>query len=269
MATTYDISDDPTVPRYAVTMVPAPPETVPLRNPDGTWALVVTTIGLTPAGCGGGPTAPDPDPARTDIAALFAGIWLPTPPPAPLHRGDVVVRLTSPAELEPSRADIEVLAADDGEWRTVCTLPALDARWPHHVATTVLSWMRALADDADRAVAMRGLARSLDRAPAGLLPDGLDTALLNPDAPDALAALIDAGLVTVGESLTWDVHTATVCPGGALLRGESPHELRTSAVSALATSLATPVTVNGWYLWQLVRDGRTLADLRAELAAAH
>lgn len=119
MATTYDIHDDPTVPVYGVTMVPAPPETVPLRNPDGTWALVVTTVGLTPAGCGGGPTAPDPDPARTDVAALFAGISLPTPPPATLHRGDVVVRLTSPADLDPSRADIEVLAADECGWRTV------------------------------------------------------------------------------------------------------------------------------------------------------
>ncbi|MDX3192926.1 hypothetical protein PV458_31350 [Streptomyces sp. MN03-5084-2B] len=268
MATTYDIHDDPTVPRYAVTMVPSPPETVPLRNPDGTWALVVTTVGLTPAGCGGEPTAPDPDPAHTDIAALFAGIWLPTPPPATLHRGDVVVRLTSPADLDPRRADIEVLAADDGQWRSVRTLHALDARWPHHVATTVLSWMRALAADADRAVIMRGLAtsRGIDRAPAGLVPDGLDTAL-HPDGLDALAALIDARLVTAGDSLTWDVHTATVCPGGALLRGESPHELRTSAVSALATSLASPVTVNGWHLWRLVRDGRTLADLRAELTA--
>lgn len=127
--------------------------------------------------------------------------------------------------------------------------------------------MRALAADADRAVTMRGLARSFDGAPAGLFPDGLDTAVLNPDAPDALAALIDAGLVMVGESLTWDVHTATVCPGGALLRGGCSPELCTSAVSALATSLASPVTVNGWHLWRLVRDGRTLADLRAELAA--
>lgn len=259
---TTSAATHPTVPPEAVTLVPAAARTVPLRNPEGMWALVITTVGLTAHWTGRGPTEPDPDPARTDIASLFAGSWLPDPPPpARLNRGDVTVRLASPADLDGTRADVEVLAAHGDEWRHVRTLCGIDARWPHHVATTVLSWMRAGAEDAARTVTWRAFTRSLDADCAHIGPGP------GPDAPDALGALIGAGLVAVGDLVEWNGHTATVCPGGGLALGTELRELGTSAVSALATSLATPVTVNGWHLWRHERHGRTLAQLRANLAS--
>jgi hypothetical protein len=60
--------------------------------------------------------------------------------------------------------------------------------------------------------------------------------------------LIDAGLVAVGDHLRWNGHPATVCHSGTLARGTKPRQLGSSAVSTLASSLATPVTVNGWHL---------------------
>ncbi|MEV6639654.1 hypothetical protein [Amycolatopsis sp. NPDC051371] len=256
---TTPATTDQTVPPDAVTIVPAAPGPVPLRNPEGMWAFVITTVGLTAPGAGGRPTDPDPDPARTDIASLFAGAWLPAPPPATLNRGDVVVRLASPADLDRTRVDVEVLAAHEDEWRSVRIPPALDTRWPHHVATTVLSWMRALADEAARTVTRQAFTTTLGTGSAHLGP--------RPDAPDALATLIDAGLLAVGDRLRWNGNTATVCHGGALAHGTEPHELCTSAVSTLATNLATPVTVNGRHLWRHPREGRTLAQLRAGLAS--
>ncbi|MFI5593674.1 hypothetical protein ACIA5G_52230 [Amycolatopsis sp. NPDC051758] len=248
---------DPTVPPDAVPLVPAAPGTVPLRNPEGTWAFVITTVGLTTHGRGHGPTAPSPDPAHTDAASLFAGAWLPGPPPATLNRGDVVVQLFPHADLNPTRVDVEVLAAHADEWCSVRTLSGLDARWPHHVATTVLSWMRMLAEQANRALLWRtyGSILEIERATSGLIPN----------TPDALGTLIDAGLVAVGDHLTWNGHTATVCHSGSLARGTEPRHVSSSAVSTLATSLATPVTVNGWHLWHHLRSGHTLAQLRAEL----
>jgi len=259
MTTTHRTPTDPTVPPDAVHITPAPPETVPLRTPADTWALVITTVRLALADHEF-PT----DPAHTDTAEVFAGMWLPAPPPAHVYRGDVVVRLTPPADNDPARADVEVLVAAPGEWRTVATFPALDYRWPHRVATTVTTWMRALADEAERKLIGWAFALSFwtGRASAGLA----DAALVDPDAPDALADLIDAGQLAVGDELVWNSHTATVGPHGELVHRTGPDELRISTVSALATSLTTPTTVNGWHLWRRARDGRPLAELRADLA---
>jgi hypothetical protein len=119
--------------------------TVPMRPPTGAWGLVVVACGpLTPpeprsASPG---DAPAPDPAHTDTAALLAGLWLFEPPPATLHAGDVVVRLHT-STTDPAPTDVEILAAMQGEWRTVGTWEAVDARWPHEVAMTVLVHMCA------------------------------------------------------------------------------------------------------------------------------
>lgn len=86
-----------------------------------------------------------PDPAHTDTAALLAGVWLPEPPPTILYAGDVVVRLHT-STTDPAPTDVEVLAAMQGEWRTVGTWEAVDERWSHEVAITVLVHMRYLAD---------------------------------------------------------------------------------------------------------------------------
>lgn len=44
MITTHTTAD-PTVPPDAVTVVPADPDTVPLRTPEGMWAFALTTVG--------------------------------------------------------------------------------------------------------------------------------------------------------------------------------------------------------------------------------
>ncbi|MEU0514938.1 hypothetical protein ACWEKJ_30580 [Amycolatopsis thermoflava] len=245
--------NDPTVPSTAVALVPAPPGEVPLRAPADAWALVITNVRLTL------PEQADTPPTAL-AAELFAGVWLPAPPPAEVHRGDVAVRLHPPADDDPGRADVEVLTATHQGWRTVQTLPGLETRWPQDVATVAVSWMRALADEAERKVGLRLFTSSIGRPVDPTLPD--------PDTPDALAQLIDTGLDAVGEELVWNGHTATVGPGGALVHGTEPALRFPSAVSALATWLARPTTVNGWYLWRLARDDRPLAELRAELATA-
>jgi hypothetical protein len=268
-----------TVPPEAVLLAPAPPHTVPMRPPAGAWGLVLVAVRTTDAA--GSPIrrlgdAPAPDPARTDAADLLAGVWLPAPPPADLHTGDVVVRLHPPADHdhdhggEPATADVEVLAAMDGQWRTVRAWRSVGPRWPHEVAMTALLHMRYLADAAFTAAQWATLAGPIAAAlPAGLLPAGLaGEAAGSPrrrGAPDALAALITAGLLAVGEQVVFNGHTATVREGGVLHLDTEPHEYGVSTVTELATSLAG-YTANGWHLWRR-DDHRPLADLRTELAA--
>jgi RAMA domain-containing protein len=149
----------------------------------------------------------------------------------------------------------------------------MGARWPHEVAMSVLVHMRYLADDAFNDAQWATLAGPIAAAlPSGLLPIGLagGESAGSPAprrAPDALAELIDAGLLEVGEQLVWDGHTATVRDGGVLHDG-GPHEFAVSTVSTvttLATSLAG-YTVNGWHLWRRARDDRPLSELRTALA---
>ncbi|WP_158851195.1 hypothetical protein [Saccharothrix deserti] len=261
------------LPPETVLLAPTPPAAVPMRPPAGAWGLVVVAVNTIDAAgasvrlVGDGPR---PDPAHTDTAALLAGVWLPAPPPADLHTGDVVVRLYPPADDDPATAEVEVLAAMQGEWRTVRRWRAVGARWPHEVAMSVLVHMRYLADaalgDAQWATLTGPIAASmpdwLSRG-LGLAGESAGSAPRRP-APDALAALIDAGLVEVGEQLEWAGHTATVRAGGVLHDG-GPHEFAVSTVTALATSLSG-CTVNGWHLWHRTRDHRPLSDLRTELA---
>lgn len=260
------------LPPDAVPLAPAPPHTVPMRPPTGAWGLVVVAVRTTDAA--GAPVRfvgdpPAPDPAGTDTADLLAGVWLPAPPPADLHAGDVVVRLHPPDNRDTHAADVEVLAAMDGQWRTVREWRAVGARWPHEVAMTVLLHMRYLADAALTAAQWATLAGPIAAAlPAGLVPAGLaGEAAVSPRrraAHDALAALIAAGLVQVGEKVVFGAHTATIGEGGVLHDG-GPHDFAVSTVTALATSLAG-YTANGWHLWRRALDHRPLADLRTELA---
>ena len=259
------------------TVMLAPSNAVPLRAPEGAWGLVIIAIRTTRA---------------TGIPDLVFGRWLPEEPPASLHTGDVVVRLRPPAPTtsdsglvdlppddgsDPSRAgadvakvaDIEVLTAHHGRWHTASTWRTLGPQWPHELAVPLLATMRALADDAFNAARWAALPEPVAaalakwlRASRGTTPAGATDRL--PDrVPDALAALIDAGLLTVGGHLVLAGHTATVGHGGVLHHG--PPYTDVSAVSALATSL-TGITVNGWHLWRRAHDHRLLADLRTELA---
>ncbi|SDN16473.1 hypothetical protein SAMN04488074_13729 [Lentzea albidocapillata subsp. violacea] len=265
-------------PSETVLLAPAPLSAVPLRPPAGAWGLVVVAVRTTAAATTtlGRLTGDTPDPARTDTADLMAGVWLPTRPPAHLHTGDVVVRLQPPCSSspynpdDPTRADAVILAAAGGEWCTIDTsVRSMGARWPHEAAPAVLWQMRYLADAAYNDAQWATLAGPIAAAlPPGLLPAALaggeSAGSPAPRAPDALAELIDAGLVEVGEQLVWNGHTATVQEGGVLHDG-GPHEFAVSTVTALATSLAG-YTVNGWHLWRRARDNRPLSDLRTALA---
>ncbi len=262
------------LPPEAVILAPAPPEAVPMRPPAGAWGLVVVAVRTTPAA--GAPVglvgdAPAADPADADTAALLAGVWLPAPPPVYGHDGDVVVRLHAPTDTDdPAVADVEVIAAADGVWNSVGTWRSVGARWPHEIALSVLVHMRSLADAALRDAQWAMLTGPI----AAALPDALLDDLIRESAgspawprrrtPDALAALIEAGLVAVGEQLVCNEHIATVRDGGVLHDG-GLHAFAVSTVTALATSL-TGTTVNGWHLWRRARDHRLLAELRTELA---
>ncbi|GAA2975877.1 hypothetical protein [Actinokineospora diospyrosa] len=255
-------------PSETVSLVPAPPHAVPMRAPDGAWGLVVIAVRTTHSA--GAPVrlvddGPPPDPAHTDIADLMAGVWLTAPPPAALCTGDVVVRLRAPDNGDPDRVDVELLAAMQGEWHTVGSWTAVDARWPHTIALSVLLHMQWLADaalgDAQwvtlTSTMMPGfLARELglDREPAGRSPRRV---------PDALADLVDAGLIEVGEQLVWGGHTVTVGERGVVHPG--PDVITASTITAHANHL-TGCTVNGWHLWRRARGHRLMADLRTELA---
>ncbi|PSL51380.1 hypothetical protein B0I31_1219 [Saccharothrix carnea] len=202
----------------------------------------------------------------TDTADLLAEVWLPEPPPATLHAGDVVVRLHT-STADPAMTDVEVLAAMQGEWRTVGTWEGADARWPHEVATTVLVHMRYLADAALQDVQWATMTGPIAAAMPDWLSHGLglagEPAASAPRrAADGLAELLEAGLLDEGEQVVLDGHTATVGAGGVLHHG--PDEFAVSTVNALATQLCD-FTANGWHLWRRVRDNRLLADLRTEL----
>jgi hypothetical protein len=228
-----------------------------MRPPAGAWGLVVVAVRTTDA-----TTAPVHDVGDA-----------PAPPPAYRHDGDVVVRLHAPTDTDdPAVADVEVLAAASGVWNRADTWRSVGARWPHEIALSVLVHMRYLADaalhDAQWAMLTGPIAAAL---PDGLLPADLSTSSAGSPAPrrrapDALAALIEAGLVEVGEQLVWGGHTATVRDGGVLHDG-GRHAFAVSTVTALATSL-TGDTVNGWHLWRRARDHRLLAELRTELATS-
>lgn len=249
---------------------PVPLAAVPMRPPAGAWGLVVVAVRTT--GAAGAPVrltgdAPAPDPAHTDTADLLAGVWLPEPPPATLHAGDVVVRLHA-ATTDPALTDVEVLAAMQGEWRTVGTWEAVDARWPHEVAMTVLVHMRYLADaalqDAQWVTLTGPIAAAMpDWLSRGLGLAGEPAASAPRRVPDGLAELLEAGLLAAGDQVVLDEHTATVEVGGVLHHG--PDEFAVSTVNALATHLCG-YTANGWHLWRRTRDNRLLADLRTELA---
>lgn len=258
-----------TLPPETVLLAPVVPPAVPMLPPAGAWGLVVVAVRTTDAA--GAPVrftgdAPAPDPAHTETAALLARVWLPDPPPATLHAGDVVVRLHT-ATTDPAVTDVEVLAATQGEWSTVGTWEAVDARWPHEVAMTVLLHMRYLADAALQDAQWAMLSGPIAAAMPDWLSSGLglagETAGSAPRrTPDGLAELVDVGLIEVGEQVVLDTHTATVGTGGVLHQG--PDVFAVSTVNALATRLCG-YTANGWHLWRRARDNHLLADLRTEL----
>ncbi|GAA2693171.1 MULTISPECIES: hypothetical protein [Actinosynnema] len=248
----------PLCPSPAIALVPASPETVPVRMPEDAWGLVVI-------GARAIDTDAPADPELVDAADLLAGVWLPEQPPADVHSGDLVVRLHPPADGAADRVDVEVLAAHSGAWHTMHRRESLGVRWPHHLIEAVLWHMRGLNLGAflhARWIAVVHHAATLPPAQAAALlriAAGKESCR---SARDALSDLVGAGLVTVGDTVRRGGRTAIVTEGGVLRYGPGPYEV--STVNELAGEVEGCLA-NGWYLWRRVRDDRPLAALRTEL----
>lgn len=85
-----------------------------MRLPDQVWAMLVLAVDI----------VGDTDPDRAGEVELFAGSWVAAQPPADLHDGDLVVRLTQPddpAYPVPREygVDVEMLLARRGRWQFV------------------------------------------------------------------------------------------------------------------------------------------------------
>jgi hypothetical protein len=249
-----------------------PPETMilvpafgapPMRCPDDVWAMLVSAVDI----------IGDTDPDRAGEVALFAGCWVPDKPPANgSYDGDLVVRLTHPADPtyplpRDHAADIEMLLAYHGRWQRVGRWCGVDDRWPRLVAPTAAAVM-GLHDEVTEAAAVADTyAAAWSRTVA---PPAAPPAVSRPVlrwARGGIADLLDAGLVTSGEEVVWSRrnlgvrHTARIQRDGTLLLADG----RLFANPSGATTALGGNHQNGWTAWRRVSDGRTLGDLRADM----
>ena len=233
------------------TMILAPAFTPPpMRCPDAVWAMLVTAVDI----------IGDADPDRAGEVALFAGNWVTEPPPPDsLYDGDLVVRLSHPADptypLPRDHAtDVEMLLAHRGRWQRVGQWRGLDDSWPSLVAPTAAAVMALHGDATEAAI--------WSQTPPPSPP-------LIKWARGAIAELLDAGLVTAGEELVWNRrnlgvrHTARIRVDGTLILADG----RVFATPCGATAALCRSFQNGWNVFRRASDGRTLGDLRAELRA--
>ncbi|MBN6034145.1 hypothetical protein [Amycolatopsis sp. 195334CR] len=237
---------DPPLPPNAVRLLPSSAESASTTMPPGAWGLLMIagrTRDASAALASHGDTAA----AHAKPTDLLAGVWLNHEPAPEVHRGDVVLRLHPPAHGD--RSHTELLLASHGEWRPAHQVTPIPGHWPRELAFGVSLYLRSQAD--------RALHESRCRH------HGHDRM-----SPDALRALITAGLIGIGEQVEFDGHTAMVVAGGTLLPDSTAAVGEgVFTVSALATRL-TRTPVNGWHLWRRSSDHRLLADLRTELANA-
>ena len=238
------------LPPDAVILVPA--FAAPMRPSDQAWAMLVLAVDI----------VGDTDPDRIGEVELFAGSWVPAQPPADLHDGDLVVRLTPPDDpaypLPREHAvDVEMLLARRGRWQLVGRWRALDERWPWLLAPTAAAVM-GLHNDAAEEVARRGATPSLASSPYRWARGGL-------------AELLEAGLIKMGDEVVWNRrnlgvrHTARICINGTLILADG----RVYANPSGATTALGGNHQNGWSAFRRVSDGRTLGELRTELRARH
>lgn len=227
----------------------APP---PMRCPDDVWAMLVTAVDI----------VGDADPDRAGEVALFAGNWVAEqPPPDSLYDGDLVVRLSHPADptypLPRDHAtDVEMLLAYQGRWQRVGQWHGLDEGWPNLVAPTAAAVMGLHGDATEAAIWS-------ETPPPSTSPPLIKW------ARGGIAELLDAGLVTAGEELVWNRrnlgvrHTARIRVDGTLILADG----RVFANPCGATTALGGNHQNGWNAFRRVSDGRTLGDLRTELRA--
>lgn len=228
-----------------------------MRLPDHAWAMLVLAVDIVDE------TVGDSDPDRACEVDLFAGSWVPEQPPADgLYDGDLVVRLTHPADPasalpRENTADVEMLLAYEGRWQRVGLWRGVDERWPRVVGPTAAAVM-GLHSDAAEALARR------EATPPPMKP-------MLRWARGGIGELLDAGLVTVGDELVWNrrnlgvAHTARVRADGTLVLADG----RVYANPAGATTALGGNHQNGWSAFRRTSDGRTLGDLRTELRARH
>jgi len=235
------------------TIILAPSFTAPpMRCPDDVWAMLVTAVDITG----------DTDPDRAGEVALFAGQRVAHQPPAnDLYDGDLVVRLTHPADptypLPRDHAtDVEMLLAHHGRWQRVDHWCGVDDRWPRVVAPTAAAVMGLHADATEAAVG------------SPTPPPSISPPLVR-GARGGVAELLDAGVVTAGEELVWDRrnlgvrHTVHIRADGSLVLADG----RVYANPSGATTALGGNHQNGWGMFRRVSDGRTLGDLRTGLRA--
>jgi hypothetical protein len=236
------------------TMILAPAFAAPpMRCLDDVWAMLVTAVDI----------ISDTDPDRAGEVVLFAGNWVAEQPPASLYDGDLVVRLTHPADPtyplpRDHAADVEMLLAYQGRWQRVGQWRGLDDGWPSLVAPTAAAVMGLHGDAAGAAIwpETPPPSTSLSTSPPPIKW-----------ARSVIAELLDAGLVTAGEELVWNRpylgvrHTAHIRADGALILADG----RVYANPCGATAALCRNNQNGWNVFRRASDGRTLGDLRAEL----
>jgi RAMA domain-containing protein len=239
------------LPPEARILVPA--FATPMRLPERAWAMLVLAVDI----------VGDTDPDHAGQVELFAGSWLPEQPPADgLYDGDLVVRLTHPADPASAlpredAADVEMLLAYEGRWQPVGQWRGVDERWPRVVAPTAAAVM-GLHSDATEALARR------DATPPPMKP-------MLRWARGGIGELLDAGLVTAGDELVWNrrnlgvAHTARIRADGTLVLADG----RVYANPSGATTALGGNHQNGWSAFRRTSDGRTLGDLRTELRARH
>jgi hypothetical protein len=112
------------------------PITVPMRMPEGVWAMDVAVADVCVTG------------DRAGLVELFAGCWArDRGRPAQASLGDVVLRLSppgggeGPVAHERGRVDVALWVAHRGRWVLVGSWPGQDGGWPRVVAPTVAAVM--------------------------------------------------------------------------------------------------------------------------------
>jgi hypothetical protein len=118
------------------------PITVPMRMPEGVWAMDIAVADVCVTG------------DRAGLMELFAGCWARDHErPAQASLGDVVPRLSPPrggegsvvAPKQPGRVDVALWVAHRGQWVLVGSWPSQDSGWPL-VAPTVAAVMWLCGD---------------------------------------------------------------------------------------------------------------------------
>lgn len=194
---------------------------------------------------------------------MFAGSWVPEQPPADgLYDGDLVLRLTPPADPVPgdSAVDVEMLLACHGRWQRVRRWSGLDQGWPLRVAPTAITVMNLHTDTSQT---------QASPTPPPPAPPASSAPPIGNLTRGSLVDLLAAGVITAGEEFFWHRshygvrHTVWIRHDGAVVLPDGRAFANPSgAVTALGGH-----SFSGWKAFRRAGDGRSLGDLRDEFRA--